>query len=552
MAGYRKIPIAQNIPSLLANDETPIVIPWDYNNPSEGNIYITPDPEAETQFIVGSDVNVGDHVRTKSFIIRTVFPSSMVGQVSEAELVIEQLPSVFEYRLELFTQGQYPVGEQLATVTPWFNEYTNPSVINSNNKGPQGYSDITPQKGLFYCEYRNGVRTRAYNLNSDGSGLDIEVPVDWVICTLQILTAGSYTVLHTQLVSRGTEEGNAREIMGKLSYNPLADPHFDWDKGEIQEDFPAVDLSFIVQQDANWLIQYIIDKWAVDKNNAYYWPNDYLPAAEGDGYRNYLNVILNYRAIYSSTSEQSLEGLRDDHITVTKEVEWGDYSRLQINRNTNKVYYIEDNNTTDPIEFTIKVSIEGDHAPTVESEKIPIIQAPNDRLIKAYYGTDQVVSLYDDMGSGWRDTLSNTFQIVRNIEITNRVGPGIRDMSLSVSLIYQGTRMLLFNGTHNGTMSNNEAWELEETGTGTWNLSREEVEITQLYMRFQVNSPSNIPRILDLDIDVNGDHYQVSVMNTLIRSGNNYYLEGTFNLTNPLHTLKGNNFTLDVTGNITR
>ena len=552
MAGYRKIPIAQNLPSLLANDETPIVIPWDYNNPSEGNIYITPDPEAETQFIVGSDVNVGDHVRTKSFIIRTVFPSSMVGQVSEAELVIEQLPSVFEYRLELFTQGQYPVGEQLATVTPWFNEYTNPSVINSNNKGPQGYNDITPQKGLFYCEYRNGVRTRAYNLNSDGSGLDIKIPVDWVICTLQVLTAGSYTVLHTKLASRGIEEGNAREITGKLSYNPLADTHFDWDKGEIQEDFPAVDLSFVVQQDANWLIQYVIDKWAVDKNNAYYWPNDYLPAAEGDGYRNYLNVILNYRAIYSSTSEQSLEGLSDDHITVTKEGEWGDYSRLQINRNTNKVYYIEDNNTTDPIEFTIRVSIKGDHAPMVESEKIPIIQAPNDRLIKAYYGTDQVVSLYDNIGSGWRDTLSNTFQIVRNIEITNRVGAGIRDMSLSVSLIYQGTRMLLFNGTHNGTMSNNETWELEETGTGTWNLSQEEVEITQLYMRFQVNSPSNIPRILDLDIDVNGDHYQVSVMNTLIRSGNNYYLEGTFNLTNPLHTIKGNNFTLDVTGNITR
>lgn len=552
MAGYRKIPIAQNLPSLLANNETPIVIPWDYNNPSEGNIYITPDPEAETQFIVGSDVNVGDHVRTKSFIIRTVFPSSMVGQVSEAELVIEQLPSVFEYRLELFTQGQYPVGEQLATVTPWFNEYTSSPVINSNNKGPQGYSEITPQKGLFYCEYRNGVRTRAYNLHYDGSGLDIEIPVDWVICTLQVLATGSYTVLHTELASRGTEEGDAREITGKLSYNPLADTHFNWDKGEIQEDFPAVDLSFVVQQDANWLIRYIIDKWAVDKNNAYYWPNDYLPAAEGDGYRNYLNVILNYRAIYSSTSEQSLEGLGDDHITVTKEREWGDYSRLQINRNTNKVYYIEDNNTTDPIEFTIKVSIEGDHAPMVESEEIPIIQAPNDRLIKAYYGTDQVVSLYDDIGSGWRDTLSNTFQIVRNIEITNKVGAGIRDMSLSVSLIYQGTRMLLFNGTHNGTMSNNETWELEETGTGTWNLSREEVEITQLYMRFQVNSPSNIPRILDLDIDVNGDHYQVSVMNTLIRSGNNYYLEGTFNLTNPLHTIKGNNFTLDVTGNITR
>ena len=552
MAGYRKIPIAQNPSSLLANDETSIVIPWDYNNPSEGNIYITPDPEAETQFIVGSDVNVGDHIRTKSFIIRTVFPSSMVGQVSEAELVIEQLPSVFEYRLELFTQGQYPVGEQLATVTPWFNEYTNPSVINSNNKGPQGYNDITPQKGLFYCEYRNEVRTRAYNLNPDGSGLVMDMPVDWVIFTLQTLGTNSYTVLHTQLVSRGTEEGDAREIMGKLSYNPLADAHFDWDKGEIQEDFPAVDLSFVVQQDANWLIQYIIDKWAVDKNNAYYCPKDYLPAAKGDGYRNYLNVILNYRAIYSSTSEQSLEGLSDDHITVTKGGEWGDYSRLQINRNTNKVYYIEDNNTTDPIEFTIKVSIGGNHAPMVESEEISLIQAPNDHLIKASYGTDQVVSLYDGLGPGWRDSLSNTFQIVRNIEITNIVGPGIKDMSLSISLIYQGTKMILFEGINHETMSSNETWELKETGTSTWNLSREEVEITQLYMRFQVNSSSNVPRILDLDIDVNGDHYQVSIMNTLIRSENNYYLEGTFNLTNPLHTIKGNNFTLDVTGNITK
>lgn len=552
MAGYRKIPVVRNAISLLANDADSIVIPWDYNNPSEGNIYIKPDPEAETQFLIGTDANVGDVRRSKSITIRTVFPSSMVAPVSEAELVFEQLPSVFEYRLELFTQGQYPVGEQLATVTPWFNESTNPPILNNNNKGPQGYDDITYHKGLFYCEYRNGIRTRAYNINPDGSGLDIEIPVDWVICTLQTLGTNPYTALHTQLASRGTEEGDAREITGKLSYNPLADTHFDWDKGEIQEDFPAVDLSFVVQQNANWLIKYIIDEWAVDKNNAYYWPNDYLPAAEGDGYRNYLNVILKYRAIYSSTSEQSLEGLSDDHITVTKNGEWGDYSRLQINRNTNKVYYVEDNNTADPIEFTIMVSIEGDHAPMVESEEIPIIQAPNDRLIKAYYGTDQVVSLYDDIGSGWMDSLSNTFQIVRNIEITNRAGAGMKDMSLSVSLIYQGTRMDLFNGINNKTMSNNQAWELEETGTGTWNLSRDDVEITQLYMRFQVSSSLSVPRILDLDIDVNGDHYQVSVMNTLIRSGSNYYLEGTFNLTNPIHTIKGNNFTLDVTGNITR
>lgn len=558
MAGYRKIPIAQNIISPLANNENSIAIPWDYNNPSEGNIYITPDPEAETQFIVGSDANVGDHVRTKSFTIRTVFPSSMVGQVSEAELIIGQLPSVFEYRLELFTQGQYPVGEQLATVTPWFSESTNPPILNNNNnKGPQGYDDITYHKGIFYCEYRNGVRTRAYNLNPDGSGLDIEIPVDWVICTLQTLGTNPYAALHTQLASRGIEEGDARETTGKLSYNPLADAHFDWDKGEIQEDFPAVDLSFIVQQDANRVVDYIIDQWAVQKNNAYYWPNDYLPAAKGDGYDNYLNVILEYRAVYGSGSKKSLEGIGDSNITIEKDGPWGDYSRLQINRNTQKVYYVEDNNTADTINFTIKAVIDGDYLQNgpVESSEITLIQAPNDHLIKAHYGTGQVVALYGgSQDSAFLDTnFPSTYQVDQEIDITNNVGPGISNMTLSIYALYQGNRLLLFEGNNSETMSSGDSWELENTLTNTWNLSATDITISQIYVEFKVNSSISTPRMVDLDIDINGNAHEVTVIDTLVNSGSREYtLTGTYNLSNPMHTIKGNNFTLGVTGNITR
>lgn len=386
MAGYRKIPIsppvANNISLLAATDS--ISIPWDKYRDDMGNIYFDINPTGDPQVIVNSDLNPLLQERFLDIKIKPVLSKAYFGPVSSPVLRIIQSPSVYVYKLEIFNLEDLPEGSNLVNATPFWTEDMGLGPINTQDESYLAGGGIL-QKKFYYCEYRNGIRTKAHLVVERGFSIRYQEP--WIYT--QIINGGIRTI---DTPSRGTVIGEERECFINTGYVPFNDPSFDWYDG-YTDPYPIVDLNFYIGQEANNIVNYQVIKWEVTKLTDNYWPPYYLPATKGDGYDNYLNIESQYQRIFTSGSIQNIiNDISGDECSVEKYGVWGTYSKLQVNRDTNKVYFVEDNVNPSPVEFTITLVLKSEYSQEVSSSAIPIIQAPDDGLIKAYYGTNQIIS----------------------------------------------------------------------------------------------------------------------------------------------------------------
>ena len=389
MAGYRRIPIsppkANNISLLAATDS--ISIPWDKYQEGMGNIYLDIDPTGDPQITVGSDLNLLVQERSLDIKIKPVLTNAHFGPVSNPILRITQVASVYVYKLELFNSNDRPAGSNLESATPFWNEDMGLGPINTL-KSAKGGEFIDTY--VYYCEYRNGIRTKAHIV---GTGV-WETQENWI--EIQNHIQGEFIIIAE---NRGTTIGEERRQLVRGSYNPLEDSTFDW-HDEYLDPYPEVSIDFYIIQEANHIVNYKIIKWEVTKHVENYWPPYYLPITKGDGYDNYLSIESQYQRIFTSGSTQNITNdISGDECSVEKDEVWGTYNRLLVNRNTNKVYFIEDNPNNSTFEFTIALVLENPNSPEVKSNAISIIQAPNDGLVKSYYGTEQVVGTQGNNGN---------------------------------------------------------------------------------------------------------------------------------------------------------
>lgn len=385
MAGYRRIPIsppkANNISLLAATDS--ISIPWDKKyQEGMGNIYLDINPTGDPQITVGSDLNPLIQERYLDIKLKPVLSKAQFGPVSSPVLRVIQSASVYVYKLELFNRDDLPEGSNLVNATPFWTEDMGLGPINSGASILASGGEF--QKKIYYCEYRNSIRTKAHLVTNSWHN---QYKYNWF--TSQVTSQGILSIITD---SRGIVIGKSRKGMVGSYYDPLEDSTFDW-HDEYTDPYPRVSLDFYISQEANNIVNYKVIKWEVTKHVENYWPSYYLPTTKGDGYDNYLNIESQYQRIFTSGSTQNITNdISGDECSVEKDGVWGTYSKLQVNSDTNKVYFVEDNVNPSPVEFTITLVLKSEYSQEVSSSAIPIIQAPDEGLIKAYYGTNQVIS----------------------------------------------------------------------------------------------------------------------------------------------------------------
>ena len=385
MAGYRRIPIsppeANNISLLAATDS--ISIPWDKYQEGMGNIYLDINPTGDPQITVGSDLNPLIQERSLDIKIKPVLSKAQFGPISSPVLRVIQNASVYVYKLELFNSDDLPEGTNLESATPFWTEDMGLGPINSGDPSSLA-SGGEFNKKIYYCEYRNDIRTKAHLVTNSWHN---QYKYNWF--TSQVTSQGLLSII---TASRGIVIGAAIKGLVDSYYDPLEDSTFDW-HDEYTDPYPRVSLDFYISQEANNIVNYKVTKWEVTKYTDKYWPPYYLPVTKGDGYTNYLRIESQYQRIFTSGSSQYINNdISGDECSVEKDGVWGTYSRLLVNKYTNKVYFVEDNPNNSTFEFTITLVLESEYSQEVRSNSIPIIQAPNDGLVKVSYGLPRTIS----------------------------------------------------------------------------------------------------------------------------------------------------------------
>ena len=389
MAGYRRIPIsppvANNISLLAATDS--ISIPWDKYQEGMGNIYLDINPTGDPQITVGSDLNPLIQERYLDIKVKPVLSKAQFGPVSSPVLRIIQSPSVYVYKLELFNLDDRPEGNKLESATPFWTEDMGLGPINTL-KSAKGGEFIDTY--VYYCEYRNGIRTKAHIVCTD----TWETQWDWL--EVENTPQGEFIITAE---NRDTIVGEERRQLVRGSYNPLEDSTFDWHDGYL-DPYPIASLDFYIEQEKN---EETIDSvtWEILYPFPEYGPMDMLPWYAGNGATLWFGIYSKYTIQYNSGESISVTTWDSNHN------QWyGDIPNLVTTSFSGRVYCNEDNTTNAPKTTTFyatvsRINANGTKTVVSISPTYKVTQLYNDGLVKAFYGDEGIINTHNNIFSSY-------------------------------------------------------------------------------------------------------------------------------------------------------